>query len=275
MKKYFFIVIIISFFSCKEDDKTGNGNEGVEQSTTGIAAPTIINASVKALYEHDASAYTQGLEFYNGVLFESTGDFENSSLRKTDFKTGKVLEKHVMGTKEIFGEGITILKDTLYQLTWENNIVYVYDVKNINKPIKTFKWPNQGWGITNNGTDIIVSTGSANIYFINPTDFRVRTTIVVETDTGTMDRINELEFIDGFIYANRYGENDYILKIDPISGHVVAKIVIPNLEEQYFKGKLKDSTGNEVLNGIAYDPATKKLYITGKHWPKLFEVSLN
>jgi glutaminyl-peptide cyclotransferase len=275
MRKYLGIVIVVFCAACNTNDKEGGKDDPETVVPTGIPAPTIINATVKAEYEHDPTAYTQGLEFYKGVLFESTGDFENSSLRKTDFKTGKVLEKHVMGTKEIFGEGITILNDTIYQLTWENNVVNVYHVNNIKKVIKTFKWPNQGWGITNNGTDLIVSTGSANIYFINPTDFRVKTTIVVETDTGTMDRINELEFIDGFIYANRYGENDYILKIDPSSGHVVAKIVIPNLEEQYFKGKLKDSTGNEVLNGIAYDPATKKLYITGKHWPKLFEVSLN
>ncbi len=274
MKNYLLIAAILIFAACNPNDD--GGDPLVEPPvSTGIAAPSIINATVKVEYEHDPTAYTQGLEFYKGVLFESTGDFENSSLRKTDFKTGKVLEKHVMGTKEIFGEGITILKDTLYQLTWQNNIVYVYDVKNINKPIKTFKWANEGWGITNNGTDLIVSTGSANIYFINPADFRVKTTIVVETDTGTMDRINELEYIDGFIYANRYGENGYILKIDPSTGHVVSKIIIPNIEEQYFKGKLTDPKNNEVLNGIAYDSASKKLYITGKHWPKLFEVSLN
>jgi glutaminyl-peptide cyclotransferase len=274
MKKYLIAALTIIFAACNPNDDGGDPPEQPPVSS-GIAAPTIINATVKAAYEHDPTAYTQGLEFYKGNLYESTGDFENSSLRITDFKTGKVIKKHMMGSKEVFGEGITILNDTIYQLTWESHIVNVYHVSDITKVIKTFKWPNEGWGITNNGTDLIVSTGSANIYFINPTDFRVKTTIVVETDTGTMDRINELEYIDGFIYANRYGENDYILKIDPSTGHVVGKIVIPNLEEQYFKGKLKEPQGNEVLNGIAYDPTTKKLYITGKHWPKLFEVSLN
>jgi glutaminyl-peptide cyclotransferase len=271
MKKYLIIATLVFFVSCKEEE---NG-ESTKESITGIPAPTIINASVKSVYEHDVSALTQGLEFYKGVLFESTGDYENSSLRKTDFKTGKVLEKYMMGSKEVFGEGITILKDTLYQLTWESNIVNVYDPKNINKIIKTFKWPNQGWGITNNGTDLIISTGSANIYFVNPTDFRVKTTVVVEDNEGNVDRINELEYIDGFIYANRFMENGYLLKIDPSSGHVVGKILIPNLEEQYFKGQLADPNNNEVLNGIAYDSTTKKLYITGKHWPKLFEVSLD
>ncbi len=274
MKKYLLIAITIIFAACNP-----NGDGGKDDPETvvaeGIPAPTIINATVKSVYEHDVAAYTQGLEFYNGFLFESTGDFVNSSLRKTDFKTGKVLEKFMMGSKEIFGEGITILKDTIYQLTWKNNIVHVYDAKNITKIVKTFKWPNDGWGITNNGTDLIISTGSANIYFVNPTDFRVKTTIVVEDNDGTVDSINELEYIDGFIYANRYGENNYLLKIDPSSGHVVGKILIPNLEEQYFKGQLADPNNNEVLNGIAYDSTTKKLYITGKHWPKLFEVSLD
>ena len=167
MNKLLFIATITFFVSCTNGDKTPDAPP-VEQNNTGIAAPTIINATVKTEYEHDPSAYTQGLEFYKGILFESTGDFENSSLRKTDFKTGKVLEKHVMGTKEIFGEGITILNDTLYQLTWQSNIVNVYNANDIKKVIKTFKWPNEGWGITNNGTDLIVSTGSANIYFINP-----------------------------------------------------------------------------------------------------------
>ncbi len=274
MKKYLLIAITIIFAACNP-----NGDGGKDDPETvvaeGIPAPTIINATVKSVYEHDVAALTQGLEFYKGVLFESTGDYENSSLRKTDFKTGKVLEKFMMGSKEIFGEGITILKDTIYQLTWQNNIVNVYDAKNINKIVKTFKWPNEGWGITNNGTDLIISTGSANIYFVNPTDFRVKTTVVVEDNEGVVDRINELEYIDGFIYANRYLENNYLLKIDPSSGHVLGKILIPNLEEQYFKGKLANPKDIEVLNGIAYDSTTKKLYITGKHWPKLFEVSLD
>jgi glutaminyl-peptide cyclotransferase len=276
MKKYLFIAVAVLCFACNGDkDANGGKDNPPEQIITGIAAPSIINANVVAQYEHDPSAYTQGLEFYKGTLYESTGDFENSSLRITDFKTGKVTKKHIIGSKEVFGEGITILHDTLYQLTWESHIVNVYHVSDITKVIKTFKWPNEGWGITNNGTDLIVSTGSANIYFINPTNFRVKTTVVVEDNNGNVDRLNELEYIDGFIYANIYGENGYLIKIDPASGHVVGKIVLPNLEEQFFKGKLTDSKGNEVLNGIAYDTATKKLYITGKHWPKLFEISLN
>ncbi|MBP6430985.1 MAG: glutaminyl-peptide cyclotransferase [Ferruginibacter sp.] len=274
MKKYLLIATTIIFAACNPNDDGGDPPAQPSVSS-GIAAPTIINASVKAAYEHDPTAYTQGLEFYKGNLYESTGDFENSSLRITDFKTGKVIKKHMMGSKEVFGEGITILNDTIYQLTWESHIVNVYHANDITKVIKTLKWPNEGWGITNNGTDLIVSTGSANIYFINPIDFRVKTTVVVEDNNGTVNSINELEYIDGFIYANIYGVNDYIVKIDPSSGHIVGKIMIPNLEEQYFKGKLTDPDRNEVLNGIAYDPTTKKLYITGKHWPKLFEVSLN
>ena len=160
--------------------------------------------TIIAEYPHDTSAYTQGLEFYNGKLYEGTGDFQTSSLRITDYKTGKVEKKHMMGTDSIFGEGITIFKNKLYQLTWESNIVYVYDVNNIDKPINTFKWPYDGWGLTHNATDLIISDGSHKLYFVNPDDFRLKSTISVTENGSPVYQLNELEYIDGFVFANIY-----------------------------------------------------------------------
>lgn len=237
-----------------------------------VAAPDLLSYNISNIYPHDTTAYTQGLEVYNGKLYEGTGDFEPSSLRITNIKTGKIEKKHVMGADSIFGEGITIFKDIIYQLTWTNNIVYVYDVKNIDKPITTFKWPYEGWGITNNGNDLIISDGSANLYFVNPDNFKVKSTIQVRDNNGPVQFLNELEYVDGSIYSNVYKTN-YIIKIDPSSGYVVGKMDFPGLIQQYAKEYVPNEA--EVLNGIAYDSSTKKFYITGKNWPKLFEITLN
>ncbi|MEO6540976.1 MAG: glutaminyl-peptide cyclotransferase [Ferruginibacter sp.] len=269
MRKYSAIWALLILAAC-------NGNEkevDVEDITVKPIPTPTIPYTIVAEYPHDTSAYTQGLEFHNGKLYEGTGDFKNSSLRITDYKTGKVEKKHMMGTDTVFGEGITILKNKIYQLTWESNIVYVYDANNIDKPIQTFKWPYDGWGITNNGTDLIISTGSANLYFVNPDDFRLKSTINVSDNSGSIDSINELEFIDGFVYANIY-MTDVIIKIDPASGHVVGKMELPGMKEKFFANQ-NIPNRTDVLNGIAYDSATKKILVTGKRWPKMFELKLN
>ena len=269
MKQYLAIAVVILFAACTGNDKE---KEIEDPSLKRVEAPRL-SYNIVNVYLHDTSAYTQGLQFYNGKLYEGTGDYETSSLRITDLKTGKVEKKHMMGTAEIFGEGINIFKGKLYQLTWQSSVVYVYDVNNIDKPIKTLKWPYQGWGITNNGTDLIISDGSANLYFVEPETFKVKTTIAVTEDGRAITELNELEYIDGFVYANVYG-SDFIVKIDPVSGHVAGKIDLPGLKEKYFPNQIIPER-TDVLNGIAYDSATKKLFITGKRWPKLFEISLN
>jgi glutamine cyclotransferase len=178
----------------------------------------------------------------------------------------------MMGSDKIFGEGINIFKGKIYQLTWQSNIVYVYDVNNIDRPVKTFTWPYQGWGITNNGTDLIISDGSANLYFVDAETFKVKNTVAVTEDGNSMESLNELEYIDGFIFANVY-QSDFIVKIDPSSGHIVGKLDLPGLKEKYFAKEITERT--DVLNGIAYDSTIKKIYVTGKRWPKMFEISLN
>jgi len=225
------------------------------------------------IYPHDTSAYTQGLQLYNGKLYEGTGDYEKSVLRITDLKTGKEEKKHIIGTDKIFGEGITIFKGKIYQLTWQSNVVYVYDVNDITKPIKTFNWPYEGWGITNNGADLIISDGSANLYFVDAETFKVKSTVAVTEDGSPIENLNELEYINGFVFANVY-QSDFIVKVDPASGHVVGKMDLPGIIEKYAPG-YTPKPNDEVLNGIAYDSTTKKLFITGKRWPKMFEIVLN
>ena len=265
MNKYFAIATLVILAGCN-----GGKDEPVVDDSIKTKPIPIIAYNVVAEYPHDTSAYTQGLEFYNGKLYEGTGDFANSSLRITDYKTGKVEKKHIMGTDKIFGEGITILKNKIYQLTWESHIVYVYDVNNIDKPIKTFNWPYDGWGLTNNGTDLIISDGTAKLYFVNPDDFRLKSTIGVTENSSPVYQINELEYIEGFVFANVY-QTDKILKIDPVSGFVVGKMDLAGIIQKFAPGYVPEF-GVEVLNGIAYDSATKKFLVTGKRWPKMFEL---
>jgi glutaminyl-peptide cyclotransferase len=268
MKYYLTLSVIIFLTACNGGDKTPEIDDSLIPKETPKIAYTIVNQ-----YPHDTSSYTQGLQFYNGKLYEGTGDYTNSALQITDLKTGKILKKHKIGKNaadSTFGEGINIFNGKIYQLTWTSNIVYVYDLNNIDKPIKTFAWPYQGWGITNNGTDLIVSDGSANIFFVNAADFSIKRRITVNEDGSPIDSINELEYINGFVYANVY-QSEFIIKIDPANGNVVGKMDLPGLKEKYFPKEITENT--DVLNGIAYDSTTKKMYITGKKWPRLFEVT--
>jgi glutamine cyclotransferase len=267
MKYYLSLLSILLILSCNDGGKDSPAEDN--DIKNGIPAPITLSYNIIAQHPHDTSAYTQGLELYNGKMYESTGDFVNSSLRITDFKTGKVEKIHPMGTDKIFGEGITIFNNKIYQLTWQSNVVYVYDISDITKPIKTFNWPYEGWGITHNGKELIVSDGTSNLYFVDPESFKVRTVVNVQTNQGPIDNINELEYIDGFVYANIYGTLS-IVKINPETGHVVGVMNFPELpQNEQTAGRTAE------FNGIAYDSASKTMYVTGKRWPKLFEVKLN
>ena len=269
MKKYSAILSLVILAACN------NGNPDKKYEDTTVMTPKIpvISYTVAAEYPHDTVAYTQGLEFHNGKLYEGTGDFKTSSLRITDYKTGKVEKKHMMGTDSIFGEGITIFKDKIYQLTWRSHIVYVYDVANIDKPIKTFNWPYEGWGLTNNGSDLIISDGTQKLFFVNADDFRLKSTISVTENGSPVYDLNELEYVDGFVFANVY-QKDEIIKVDPASGFVVGKMNLAGVIQKFAPDYIPEP-GDEVLNGIAYDSATKKFLITGKRWPKMFELKFN
>jgi glutamine cyclotransferase len=264
MKKIFFAALLICLIGCKNDDNNDKG-----KTTNPPPPPETFNCVLQNTYPHDTSSFTEGLVFYNGSLYESTGDPDytgKSRLLKIDLKSGQA-EKQVVLDKNYFGEGIAILRDTIYQLTYKEHKVFVYTLKDFKK-INEFHFdPPEGWGMTTDGTNLIVSIGTSDLYFYEPSDFKQVKKITV-TDAGTPGyNVNELEYIDGFIYANQW-QLPYILKIDPANGQVVAKA---DLTDLWNRIKQKDPHA-EVLNGIAYDPASKKIYITGKWWPELYQV---
>jgi glutamine cyclotransferase len=234
-----------------------------------VFIPASPGYQVMAEYPHDTKAYTQGLIWYNNHLLEGTGQVKESNLRKVDLTTGKVL-KQANNDDNVFGEGITELNGKIYQLTWQNKKGYVYDAVTFKK-LSEFPLNTEGWGITTNGTELIYSDGSSNLYFLDTSKFREIKRIGVTDNFGPVSNLNELEWIDGFVWANRW-QTDIIYKIDPTSGRVVARVDFSGLKETGGLN-LKDAN-SEVLNGIAWDSVGKRLFITGKYWPKLFEVKI-
>ncbi len=224
---------------------------------------TILNT-----YNHDLNAYTQGLEFYKGTLLEGTGQNGESTLRKTDYKTGTV-SKSVPLTPDYFGEGITVFDGKVYQLTWKNKIGFIYDAETFVQE-KTFNYfaDIEGWGLTHNDKHLIMSDGTSKIHFLDPSTQKMVRTINVYSDTNAIPELNELEWIDGKIWANIY-QKDAIAIINPDSGAVEAVIDLSQL-----KTKVKQHPELDVLNGIAYNPATKTVFVTGKNWDKMFEIKL-
>jgi len=266
-------ICLLLVFSCHNSSTPDYDNSlPVAKS---IPPPAAIMFKVDAVYPHDPKAYTQGLEFYNGKLYEGTGEWGTSNLRITDIKTGKVEKDYLIPDSSVFGEGITIFHNKIYQLTWQNNKIFVYNLDNISHPIDTLSWNTQGWGATNDGTNIIISDGSSKLYFVQPDEskknMKINKVLTVRNNIGEVDSLNELELINGYVYANRWLTND-IVKIDTSNGYVVGKIDLTGLLQQYDPGVKTNS--DAVLNGIAYDSTTKKLYITGKYWPRMFEVTL-
>ena len=234
--------------------------------------PELLNYKIINTYTHDKNAYTQGLQYQNGFLYEGTGQFGKSTIRKVEITNGNSIKKQELPSHQ-FGEGITIVNDKLYQLTWKSTSGYIYDLNSLDK-IQSFNYPQnlEGWGLTYNGRELIMSDGSDRLFFWNEPELTSDHFMKVGDNKQTYGNINELEFIDGFIYANIYLQN-IILKIDANTGEVVAKIDFSSLLSEKEKLTLRDPSG-EVLNGIAYNSSTQTFYITGKDWPKLFEVKI-
>jgi glutamine cyclotransferase len=252
---------------CKNKDTNGPGVDGPRPE-----GPKILTWSIGTVYPHDTSFFTEGLLIYKGDMYESAGDPDytgKSRLMKVDLKTGKVLES-INLDKKYFGEGIVILNDTIYQLTYREKVGFMYSLKGFTK-LKEFTFAAQeGWGMTTDGKEIIASDGTSNLYYYKPGTFDLlRTQAITEAGTLASD-LNELEYIDGYIYANQW-QKPYILKIDPSSGTIVAKA---DLTDIWKRVQSKDAAA-DVPNGIAYDPATKKIYVTGKKWPELYEIEFS
>ena len=223
-------------------------------------------AKVLATYPHDPSAYTQGLVIRNGQMYEGTGRLGTSSLRQVDLATGSVL-KSIPLNEKYFGEGIAILGNKIYQLTWRDNLCFTYDLTTFQYK-EHFRYPYEGWGLTDNGRELILSDGSSDIRFLDPSTFKELRRISVKEGTVRIKNLNELETIDGEIWANIWYE-DRIARISPTDGHVLGWI---DLSAIYPKNLRTDR--DHVLNGIAQDPESKKIYVTGKNWPKLFEIEI-
>ncbi len=267
-------LLLLGFFSCTQPEQQAPSAEP-QPDQGSISPPALIPLSLIAAYPHDTSAFTEGLQVHEGKLYEGTGELGRSCIQVSDIQTGRVEKRYPLKDPNLFGEGINIFQGKLYQLTYQNHVAFMYDLKDLSKPLKTFSWATEGWGMTNNGAELIISDGgtAGNLYFVNPDDFRVKRIIQVVDNNGPVAYVNELEYIDGFVYANVWGTS-YLIKIDPASGRVVGKIETSQALRNFYSNYSIRHLDN-VLNGIAWDSARQKLYITGKNWPQLFEVRMN
>lgn len=236
------------------------------------SAPEIYTYKIINTYPHDKGAYTQGLEFLNGFLYEGTGKKGSSSIRKVDLKTGKVLQQKDID-EQYFGEGITIFNNKLYQLTWQSGIGFVYDLNTFEQE-KTFNYTKsrEGWGLSHNGEKLIKTDGTEFIWFLNPETLAEEDYIEVYTDERKVEKLNELEFVNGLIYVNIWQQNT-ILMVNPATGKVEGVANLNSLKTTIEKEQKLEDT-DEVLNGIAFDKDTNRLFVTGKHWGKLYEIEL-
>ncbi len=269
--RYIFLLIILSVAAgC--GSSSGPANKPVN-STQPAKLPTYSYEIVNT-YPHDAGAFTQGLLFHNGFLYEGTGgDDENndpfySSLRKVEIETGKVLQKHDV-PREYFGEGIALLGDKIYQLTWKEGKAFVYDLETF-RLLQEFNYQGQGWGLTEDGTNLYQSDGTHVIRVLDPETFKtVRSIIVTDENGKPVMQLNELEWVKGEIWANIW-QKGWIARIDPQSGKLLGRINLDKILDE----ELKQNRNANVLNGIAYDEAGDRLFVTGKLWRRLFEIKI-
>ena len=235
-------------------------------ATSTTAEPPIYGYTIVNTYPHDPAAFTQGLVYVDGTLYEGTGRRGQSSLRRVHLETGEVLQK-ISLPDNFFGEGIVIWQNKIVQLTWQSRLGFVYD-RTTFEQLAQFPYPTEGWGITHDGTRLIMSDGTANLYFWDPDTLAEIGWVEVRYNGEPLPRLNELEYINGEVWANIWQTN-FIARIDPDSGQVVGMIDLTGLLSEADRSQPVD-----VLNGIAYDAATDRLFVTGKLWPKLFEIKL-
>ena len=275
----FLLLLFFTLTACG-DSPTADSSTRKPQSNTATSVQAQANAQatpspqdipvysydIVETYPHDTKAYTQGLVFRDGMFYESTGQYGESTLRKVELKKGKV-KKKIDVPGQYFAEGMTIFNNKIYQLTWQQRKGFIYDLKDF-KLEGEFNYDSEGWGLTNDGQFLILSDGSNQLRFIDPATFRVVKTLSVFDGQQPLTELNELEYIHGEIYANIW-KTDKIVRIDPRTGHIVAWIDLTGLRPS-------DTLANSenVLNGIAYDEEHDRLYVTGKRWPTLYEIRL-
>lgn len=265
-----FVFSIILLSGCTD----GSTNSGSENSQSTTATP-FVNYTVTNYFAHDTSLFTEGFLFHNGHIFESTGSPEElpqtrSVIGISDLTTGKFSAKIEIDKSKYFGEGIVFLNNKLYQLTYKNQTGFIYDAKTF-KEIGQFKYSNaEGWSLTTDGTNIIMSDGTNSLTYLDPVSLTPVKRLQVTENGYPIDKLNELEFIRGFIYANIW-KSDIIVKIDPSSGSVVGKIDLSSLTKE----EKRINPNAEVLNGIAYDSTTDKIYVTGKLWAYIYQIQFS
>ncbi|MES1953902.1 glutamine cyclotransferase [Salinisphaera hydrothermalis EPR70] len=231
---------------------------------TGCAAPpTVEPVRALARVAHDPAAFTEGLLISQGMLYESTGNYGHSDIRRVDLASGRVLARHALADR-YFGEGLALFGGRLYQLTWKSGTGFIYDADTL-RPVGRFHYAGEGWGLTRCGAQLVMSNGSATLQFVDPADFTVQRRLRVTENGSPVTHLNELETIDGLIWANVWLTDD-IVRIDPADGHVVDRLDVSALADLM-------PASADVLNGIAYDARRDRVYITGKYWPTLFRIA--
>tara|TARA_R110001632_G_scaffold47551_3_gene120440 strand:+ start:9969 stop:11015 length:1047 start_codon:yes stop_codon:yes gene_type:complete len=261
---------LISAMVAYGDQKSKRVNNSIEVFSNNPFAS--YNFKIVNTYPHDGAAYTQGLEYYNGFLYETTGQNGTSSLRKVEVTTGKVLKKIDLD-RRYFGEGMTIVNDKIFFLTWKANKGFVYNLETFELESEfPYNRSEEGWGLTHSDTELIKSDGTSKIWFLDPSTQKEKRYIEAYTNKQSLDKLNELEFINGKIYAN-YWQKPLIAIINPDNGIVEGIINLTSLVKEMEKTQ-KLENENDVLNGIAFDAENNRLFVTGKNWQKLFEIEL-
>jgi glutamine cyclotransferase len=264
-----FLLILSLLAACNNDNR---GNTQAIDSSADNTPPTIEYTVMKML-PHDTTAFTEGLLFHDGQLYESTGtDIDMPESRRSlfgavDTGTGKIRPKVEIDRNKYFGEGIAFVDGKVYQLTYKTKVGFIYDATTFKK-LGEFTFPSrEGWGMTTNGTNLIMSDGTSNITYLNPNTFQTVKTVNVFDNNGPVSNVNELELVRGYLYANQW-QTDYILKIDTSTGKVVGRLDLGPIAAEA-RNKF---AGSEVLNGIAFNPASGLIYVTGKLWPNIYEI---
>ncbi len=258
-------VLLVGLCLCFCQCNPTNSAEPPKPPPENVPAPKY-GYEVLNMWEHDPYAFTQGFVFFEGKLLESTGEEGRSSLRRVEPQTGKILKK-VNVPEPYFAEGIAVLNGKVYQLTWQHQLGFIYDAKSFER-VGDFKYEGEGWGLTTDGQSLILSDGSNQIRFLDPASFKVTKTITVNDNKTPINQLNELEWVQGEIYANVWHDQK-IAVINPQNGRVTAWIDLTGLMPPE---ELSDPEA--VLNGIAYDQASGRLFVTGKLWPRVFEIKV-